>query len=193
MFLRKVKLPLLDFGPGKDAVEQNAKKLSREKKRKENEKSTGKLALIDGRVTRAAVATALANAREGMPKTMMLQAPRTKRYRLDDFHVLTIIGQGVFSEVKLVRHIFEEQVYALKVYKKSEIATTSKILRLRDEIELLRVCKHPFILPLISTFQDPCRMYLMFEYMQGVCFRCATLELYFPLFTVCGHALDCFF
>ena len=58
------------------------------------------------------------------------------------------------GEVKLAKQIFEEQHYALKIYKKSEIATTSKILRLKSEIELLRLMKHPFILPLLSTFQE---------------------------------------
>jgi len=97
----------------------------------------------------------------------LLAPPRAKRYRLSEFAVRDLIGRGAFSEVSLARHVFEEQHYALKVYRKSEISTNVKILRLMSEIEILRVVKHPFILPLKATFQDPRRMYLMFEFCQG--------------------------
>jgi serine/threonine protein kinase len=144
-----------DFGPRKN----------------KDKPSSTKLALVAGRVSQVSKTEGGSGAGGGggggMPALGLLSAPKAKRYRLNDFAVRDLIGRGAFSEVSLVRHIFEEQHYALKVYKKSEIATSVKILRLASEIEILRVAKHPFILPLRATFQDPRRVYLLFEFCQG--------------------------
>jgi serine/threonine protein kinase len=148
MFLTKTKLPLIDFGPGADGAAKNALEV-----RKKNLKPTTSLQLIAGRVTRVPIDGG-AGDEEGQGQTGLLAPPKKKRYKLTDFHIVATIGTGAFSEVKLAKQIFEEQHYALKIYKKSEIATTSKILRLKSEIELLRLMKHPFILPLLSTFQE---------------------------------------
>ena len=136
--------------------------------RKNKDKPDTKLALVAGRVSAVPNKSSGAGGDdEGLPTLGLLAPPRAKRYRLNEFAVRDLLGRGAFSEVSLVRHIFEEQHYALKCYKKSEIATTTKILRLMSEIEILRVIKHPFILRLTATFQDPRRMYLMFEFCQG--------------------------
>jgi len=151
---------LPDFGP---------------RKKKDKPAST-KLALVAGRVSTVAAGVEDGGGGNGvaLPTLGLLSPPRAKRYRLSDFAVRDLIGRGAFSEVSIVRHVFEEQHYALKVYKKSEIASSVKILRLMSEIEILRVAKHPFILPLKATFQDPRRMYLLFEY-------CAGGELFYHL------------
>jgi serine/threonine protein kinase len=138
--------------------------------RKNKDKPQTKLALVAGRVSQVAKTSGGGGnneAGETMPTMGLLAPPRAKRYRLSEFAVRDLIGRGAFSEVSLARHIFEEQHYALKIYKKSEIASSVKILRLVSEIEILRVAKHPFILPLRATFQDPRRIYLMFEFCQG--------------------------
>jgi protein-serine/threonine kinase len=138
--------------------------------RKNKDKPQAKLALVAGRVSQVAKTTNDSKTEdkgEAMPTMGLLSPPRAKRYRLSEFAVRELIGRGAFSEVSLARHIFEEQHYALKVYKKSEIASSVKILRLMSEIEILRVVRHPFILPLRATFQDPRRIYLMFEFCQG--------------------------
>lgn len=135
--------------------------------RKNKDKPTTKLAMVAGRVSTVPIDSEGGSETDALPSLGMLSAPKAKRYRLSEFAVRDLLGRGAFSEVSLCRHIFEETHYALKCYKKSEIATTTKILRLVSEIEILRVLKHPFILPLKSTFQDPRRIYLMFEFCQG--------------------------
>ena len=144
---------LPDFGP---------------RKSKDKPQAT-KLALVAGRVAQVSKASAedAGAGGGGLPTMGLLSPPRAKRYRLNDFAVRDLIGRGAFSEVSLVRHVFEEQHYALKIYKKSEISSSVKILRLASEIEILRIAKHPFILPLRATFQDPRRMYLLFEFCGG--------------------------
>ena len=146
-----------DFGPRKN----------------KDKPSSTKLALVAGRVSQVSKNDGSPSSGKagggggGLPTMGLLSAPKAKRYRLNDFAVRDLIGRGAFSEVSLVRHIFEEQHYALKAYKKSEIATSVKILRLASEIDILRVAKHPFILPIRATFQDPRRIYLLFEFCQG--------------------------
>mmetsp|Transcript_34685 Transcript_34685/g.78423 ORF Transcript_34685/g.78423 Transcript_34685/m.78423 type:complete len:401 (-) Transcript_34685:287-1489(-) len=139
------------------------------RKSKDKPAPATKLALVAGRVSQVTKGSDGdgdgSDAHE--PVMGLLAPPRAKRYRLSEFAVRDLIGRGAFSEVSLARHVFEEQHYALKIYRKSEIATNVKILRLMSEIEILRVVKHPFILPLKATFQDPRRMYLMFEFCQG--------------------------
>lgn len=162
--LLKKNPPLPDFGPAKDS-----------------DKPTTKLALVSGRVAEVPKAGDGGDGKPGkgkkgrgkgmpgddFPTMGLLAPPRAKRYSLKEFAVRDLIGRGAFSEVSLARHIYEEQHYALKVYKKSEVASSVKILRLKSEIEILRVLKHPFILGLKATFQDPRRIYLMFEFCQG--------------------------
>lgn len=151
-FLEAISKVFPDFGP-----------------RKNKDKPPLKMALVSGRVSvvsKTAEGAAGENG-DGLPVNGLMQPPRAKRYRLNEFAVRELIGRGAFSEVSLARHIFEEQHYALKTYKKSEIASSTKILRLVSEIEILRLIKHPFILPLKATFQDPRRMYLMFDFCQG--------------------------
>jgi serine/threonine protein kinase len=136
--------------------------------KKNKDKPSTKLALVAGRVSLVASGAESGDGDgDGMPAFGLLAPPRAKRYRLTEFAVRDLIGRGAFSEVSLARHIFEEQHYALKIYRKSELSTSVKILRLMSEIEILRVVKHPFILPLKATFQDPRRLYLMFEFCSG--------------------------
>ncbi len=40
---------------------------------------------------------------------------------LKDFSVLSVIGKGTYAKVKLVRHLKDNQLYALKVLKKKYI------------------------------------------------------------------------
>jgi serum/glucocorticoid-regulated kinase 2 len=44
-----------------------------------------------------------------------------KKYTIDDFNLLTVLGKGLYGKVFLVREIENQQVYALKVLKKSLI------------------------------------------------------------------------
>ena len=99
--LKKIRLPLLDWGPGKDVIESNAKKI-----RAKQAKPTTTLALIDNRVTHVSNLAAVSAEGEGAPTTGLLAPPKTKRYRLNDFHIVTTIGNGAFSTVNLARHIF---------------------------------------------------------------------------------------
>ena len=144
--------------------------------KKKRDKPTTKLALVAGRVSQVAVGAASQHDgdEDTMPAMGLLAPPRAKRYRLNEFAVRDLIGRGAFSEVSLARHIFEEQHYALKIYRKSDLSTSVKIIRLMSEIDILRVVQHPFILPLKATFQDPRRLYLMFVF-------CAGGELFYHL------------
>mmetsp|Transcript_21791 Transcript_21791/g.44759 ORF Transcript_21791/g.44759 Transcript_21791/m.44759 type:complete len:397 (+) Transcript_21791:149-1339(+) len=143
--------------------------------KKNKDKPQMKLALVAGRVSQVAAGAAAGGGDDDdLPVLGLLAPPRAKRYRLTEFAVRDLIGRGAFSEVSLARHIFEEQHYALKIYRKSELSTSVKILRLMSEIDILRVVRHPFILPLKATFQDPRRLYLMFEF-------CAGGELFYHL------------
>ena len=49
-----------------------------------------------------------------------------KKYTIDDFNLLTVLGKGLYGKVFLVREIESQHVYALKVLKKSLIERKNK-------------------------------------------------------------------
>jgi len=49
-----------------------------------------------------------------------------KKYSIDDFNLLTVLGKGLYGKVFLVRELESQQVFALKVMKKSIIERKHK-------------------------------------------------------------------
>ena len=68
----------------------------------------------------------------------------------------------------------EEKFYALKILKKRDFHEPQAIERVAQEMELLKIMRHPFIIDIKANFQDSRRLYILFEFMQGG-------ELYFHL------------
>ena len=89
---------------------------------------------------------------------------------IDHFNFLAILGKGHGAKIMLAENKSNKRLYAIKVVKK-------EILIENDEVEGPKIEKnvylkarehnHPFIAPLISTFQTETRLYFVLEYCPG--------------------------
>lgn len=96
---------------------------------------------------------------------------KIKNAHLNNFELGTTLGTGTFGRVRLVDYISKTDasthVYAMKILKKTEILRLKQLAHVKNEIELLGELDHPFIVNMVSFFQDESRVYMILEYVPG--------------------------
>jgi len=94
----------------------------------------------------------------------------------DDFKVLELLGQGGFGEVKLVRCIHDNHLYAMKAVQKvllherkfvGDDRAPARAKVERDIGVAAREWQCPFIVELFASFQTIDKLYYIFEYCNG--------------------------
>ncbi|GAW15526.1 hypothetical protein ANO14919_049390 [Xylariales sp. No.14919] len=99
--------------------------------------------------------------------------PQHQRVKLSDFALVRTLGTGTFARVCLVRPVVgsdkdKEQVFALKILRKTEVIKLKQVDHVRDERRILSdVAGHPFITRLITTFSDYDSLYMLLDYIPG--------------------------
>ncbi|KAM7538559.1 hypothetical protein Aperf_G00000048700 [Anoplocephala perfoliata] len=86
-----------------------------------------------------------------------------------DFELLSVIGQGSFGKVFLVKKLNgkdSQTVYAMKVLKKAVLKVKDRI-RSKTERDILAKIRHPFIVSLNYAFQTEGKVYLILEFVKG--------------------------
>ncbi|EHK17563.1 uncharacterized protein TRIVIDRAFT_123748, partial [Trichoderma virens Gv29-8] len=90
------------------------------------------------------------------------------------YEPLKVLGKGSFGVVRLVReksnspYNFSNQVYAMKVIRKSDMLRSSQEGHLRAERDFLVSYEgSTWVVPLIASFEDMSNLYLVMEYMPG--------------------------
>eukprot|EP01103_Thecamoeba_quadrilineata_P017014 TRINITY_DN587_c0_g1_i2.p1 TRINITY_DN587_c0_g1~~TRINITY_DN587_c0_g1_i2.p1 ORF type:complete len:504 (-),score=70.91 TRINITY_DN587_c0_g1_i2:25-1536(-) len=99
---------------------------------------------------------------------------RLRRVRLSGkaFESIRIIGRGAFGEVRLVKMIGTNKLYAMKKLKKSEMIKNDQVNHVRAERDVLADSNHayyknPWVTSLYFSFQDDDFLYLIMEYAPG--------------------------
>lgn len=95
---------------------------------------------------------------------------RKKRYGLDDFKFLSVLGRGNFGKVMLAEYVSGTKLCAIKVLKKNFIIENDEVESTKSEKRvflLANVNKHPFMLNLYQCFQTENRIYFVMEYISG--------------------------
>jgi hypothetical protein len=82
---------------------------------------------------------------------------------VNEFEFHRVLGKGKFGKVLLCSHKVSKKVFAIKVVQKDQESADTA----RNESEILRSIKHPFIVGLHYAFQSPERLYLVMEYANG--------------------------
>merc|ERR1712137_1096519 len=86
---------------------------------------------------------------------------------LSNFEVLQTIGTGTFGEVKLCKHFGTNTYYCMKVLNKEKVVRLKQQEHAKNEKMTLSMVVHPFLVKLYTTFQDPCHLYFIMEYVPG--------------------------
>jgi len=86
---------------------------------------------------------------------------------INDFDVLSKIGEGGFGTVLLVRKKTTGKLYALKVLVKKNMRRTGDARRAISESAAMQEIKHPFVVTLHFAFQDTNHIYFVLEFVGG--------------------------
>lgn len=96
------------------------------------------------------------------------QPRQTKgKYTLTDFTLQRTLGTGSFGRVHLVQSKHNARFYAVKVLKKQQVVKMKQIEHTNDERKMLQRVKHPFLITLWGTFQDPKNLYMVMDFIEG--------------------------
>jgi protein kinase A len=96
------------------------------------------------------------------------EARATKgKYSLNDFDLLRTLGTGSFGRVHLVQSKHNQRFYAVKVLKKAQVVKMKQVEHTNDERRMLAEVKHPFLITLWGTFQDPRNLYMVMDFVEG--------------------------
>ena len=92
-----------------------------------------------------------------------------KRYTLNDFEMMKLVGKGSFGQVFLVQNKFSREFYALKSLKKDVVLHDPdgfECAKLeRDVMKLGNV--NPFLTKLFCTFQNDEHLFFVMEFLNG--------------------------
>eukprot|EP00595_Chromulina_sp_UTEXLB2642_P002875 CAMPEP_0196763952 /NCGR_PEP_ID=MMETSP1095-20130614/5090_1 /TAXON_ID=96789 ORGANISM="Chromulina nebulosa, Strain UTEXLB2642" /NCGR_SAMPLE_ID=MMETSP1095 /ASSEMBLY_ACC=CAM_ASM_000446 /LENGTH=721 /DNA_ID=CAMNT_0042118303 /DNA_START=526 /DNA_END=2688 /DNA_ORIENTATION=- len=89
------------------------------------------------------------------------------KVNLDDFDLLAVLGRGGFGKVMQVRHRLTNEVYAMKILKKTELRRRRQVERTHTERTILAAVRHPFIVCLHYAFQNSTKLYMVMDFVQG--------------------------
>ena len=95
------------------------------------------------------------------------QKPDTSGWKLSDLDMKETLGTGSFGRVRLAKLKGQDAFYAVKCLKKREIIKMKQVQHILAEKSLLAELSHPFIVNIITTFQDEKKLYIVLEYVIG--------------------------
>ena len=67
----------------------------------------------------------------------------------------------------LVQSRHNQRFYAMKVLKKAQVVKMKQVEHTNDERTMLARVKHPFLITLWGTFQDPKNLYMVMDFVEG--------------------------
>ena len=85
----------------------------------------------------------------------------------NDFTQIKLIGKGSYGNVFLVRYNKNNCLYAMKVYKKSDLREKNQEDNTKSERNLLTKINFPFIVEVKFAFQTETKLFLVQEFIQG--------------------------
>ena len=87
--------------------------------------------------------------------------------RIGDYLLLSTLGRGTVSKVKLGLHLPTKQKVAIKILDQEKIVDETDIERIRREIRILSVLHHRNIVQLYETITNDNNIYIIMEYIEG--------------------------
>ncbi|KAF4662583.1 hypothetical protein FOL47_006179 [Perkinsus chesapeaki] len=92
-----------------------------------------------------------------------------RKLTLDSFDLRATVGTGTFGRVRVVKvkDASDRSPMALKMLKKSEVIRLKQVEHVKAEKRILSMIEHPFIVNLLTTFQDDKRLFMLMEYVNG--------------------------
>lgn len=84
---------------------------------------------------------------------------------IGNYRLIRTLGEGTTGKVKLAQNIDTNELYAIKIIKKSNFATKPNLeMKINREIALMRIMDHPHILKLHQVLQSNRHIHMVLEY-----------------------------
>ena len=84
----------------------------------------------------------------------------------DYYEMLDNLGEGIFGSVKLGVEKKTNQRVAIKIIKKNKTKETD-IELVRNEIDIMKLCYHPYVVHLLDHFENGEYIFIVMEYIKG--------------------------
>ena len=85
---------------------------------------------------------------------------------LEIYEIKDILGRGSFSLVKQGINKFTKEIVAVKIMDKKKM-NTARLESARTEIEIMKICQHPYIIHFIDSYETADFIYIFMEYCNG--------------------------
>ena len=96
-----------------------------------------------------------------------LEEIKPKKVDLSNYEIKRIIGTGTFGRVKLVKLNNCDEFYAIKILKKIKIIKFKQVDHILNELKILSLIDHPFLVKFNGFTQDPQYLYIIIELING--------------------------
>lgn len=94
--------------------------------------------------------------------------PKFKRYNINDFNFIKVLGKGSYGKVMLAQQKDTENYFAVKCLKKDVVLEDNDVECTLIERKVLSLgTKHPYLCHLFCTFQTPSHLFFVMEYLTG--------------------------
>lgn len=94
--------------------------------------------------------------------------PKFKKYNVDDFQFIKVLGKGSYGKVMLAKQAGTENYFAVKCLKKDVVLEDNDVECTLIERKVLSLgTKHPYLCHLFCTFQTPSHLFFVMEYLTG--------------------------
>eukprot|EP01059_Diplonema_ambulator_P022194 TRINITY_DN3720_c0_g2_i1.p1 TRINITY_DN3720_c0_g2~~TRINITY_DN3720_c0_g2_i1.p1 ORF type:complete len:532 (+),score=211.70 TRINITY_DN3720_c0_g2_i1:46-1641(+) len=97
-------------------------------------------------------------------------------FTLNDYRIITTIGQGAYGRVRLCVHNKSQQTYAVKFLSKTllmkKIASGNPmkddgLKKIREEIKIMKQLQHPNIIQIYGTMESESELMIVMEHLEG--------------------------
>ena len=92
---------------------------------------------------------------------------KPKKINLSDYDMNRVLGSGSFGRVKLAKNKSDGRYVAIKILKKAEIIKLKQVDHIHNEIKILSMIDHPFLVRTDGFNQDNKFLYLVLELVNG--------------------------
>ena len=91
-----------------------------------------------------------------------IKTPSTPRYVFGE-----TLGHGSFGKVKMANHELTGHKVAVKILNRQKIQSLDVAEKIRREIQILKMFRHPHIIKLYEVITTPTDIFMIMEYVSG--------------------------